>query len=625
MESLTGRVVGHYRLTQCIDDGGAAPVYRAEHIHYGKPAAVKVLTARLSDHPSLRERFQKEAETITRFRHPNIVRVSDFIVEDEIVALAMALIDGESLDRELTRRKAAYTASEAAPRILPVAAALAQAHTQGGVHGALTPSKVMLTLGDGGQMPRLLGFGVASILQLPQPQGALGGRSNPCWYLAPEQCRTSPALGPAADQYSLAVMLYQLLTGRVPCDGETDAQILDAHLHHTPASPNQLAPGLPPALASILLRALAKNPEGRWPTVDAFAAALREAIPPVEAAVPPPTHRQSTVATVATVAAGPPAAVAPAALAPTAPVESPPAPTAPSTPAPSAPAPAAPAAPAAPIPTPTAPASAAHLARRRVVTWWLLVLAVVVATSATLIVYALMSSNAPDKPPTSTSASPRTATGTMASGPPTRTPPSATDAGVQRVPIPLPRPVPTAPNLRTGSESCDRYLRAFKCYLDRLPPITRGPATTALQKMANTWRNMVAGPGGRDIAEVACKNAYAAMASTTQNQALARGCFTHQPNPGPITPAPPQINPATPVIGIPACDTYLRLYRCFQSKLPAYTSAAMKKAIATVQQNWKSLAATPHGKKGLRTACESALSIFRRTLATNPYGKGCVK
>jgi len=615
MESLTGQVVGHYRLTHAIDDRGVCPVYRADHIHYGNPAAVKVLTSRLSDHPSLREWFQREAETLTRIRHPNLVRVTDFIVEDEFLALAMALLEGESLEQELTRRQTPYTASEAAPRILPAAATLAAAHAQGGLHGALTPSKVMLTLAaDGTLVPRILGFGVAPILQFRRPTPAHPasaaptssprGQSNPLWYLAPEQCRAEPTLGPAVDQYGLAVLLYQLLTGRVPCDGVTDEQILEAHLHQMPPSPAQLAPGLPPPLASVLLRALAKNPEERWPTVDAFAGALREAIPPSTAVVPPPTHQQSTVET-----QRPPAvtnAVPPAGLTPTAPIRH-----------------------GMPQPQPQWGANAppAGHPRGHLVTWWILVLAFVVAGSAALIVWALMSRNAPEPPARGSSATPSPRPFNTPSDPRHGKPPMTPDAGAQPVPIPLqPLPIP-APIARTGSETCDRYLKGYQCYVDRLPAVARAPATTALHKMADTWRKMITAAGARDIVEASCKSAYETMTRGLKGQPLAKGCFPALPNPRPPTQPPSQTGPApaTATIGVPACDAYVRVYRCFQSKMPPSVQAPMEKAIDQVLSAWKTAAVTAQGKKGLKMACEMALAAFRKTVTSYAGARDCVK
>ncbi len=640
MENLTGRVVGHYRLANAIDEAGVAPVYRAQHIHYDRPAAVKIFTTRLSEHPTLRARFQATAQTLTQLRHESLVRTTDFIVEDELVAVAMALLDAESLDQELIRRAAPYSADEALSRILPVADALTHAHSRGGVHGGLTPSKVMLSYEQDKQRVRVLGFGVASVLGNPLPKGQDDHRSDPRWYLSPEQCRTPSHFGPAADQYALAAILYQLLTGQAPCVGDSDAEILDAHRHAIPTSPETLTPGLPNGLAELVVRALAKNPEGRWTSMDAFASALRESIPTPVATVPPPTHRQVDIVAPVEPAPAPPAAQPPTPM---------PTPVATEADQLAAVHPAmsvhrvAPPNPAAQYPPGraqamwSAEAPPPNHAHRNTTILWVLILAFVAAGSAAVAVYALLSTSDKSVEKATDTAQVPAGGGSAqpAASPPA--PPRSPDAAVQKVPIPLPGPGPTAGLPRTGSAACDRYLRAYKCYIDKMPAAVHGPALKALRKTAEAYRKMAASPAVRGSVETSCNQAYDALARAMGNLPQAQGCFTVRPAPRPLPQPQPQPQPkppsqtiplqrpATTSLGVASCDAYLRMYRCFLNKIPSLSKAALQKTYDNLLKSWKRAASTPAGKIALDRACVMAASAFRKSLAGNPTAKGCLK
>lgn len=265
-EDLLGRTLGQYRIESVLGQGGMAVVYRASNAQ-GEVAALKVLFPPPGAGAELLARFEREARTAARLRHPAIVRVVEAGQAEGRAFMAMMLVEGQSLADRL-----AYTGSldevNAADLAWQIADALDYAHRRGVVHRDVKPSNILLT-SDGRAL--LTDFGVAQALDdsaLTRTGLTVGTPA----YMAPEQASGDQEVDGRADIYSLGVVLYQMVTGRTPFRGSTP-QVLHAHVYDPPPAPSSVA-RVSPAMEAIILRALAKDAARRFPTGAAMAQSL---------------------------------------------------------------------------------------------------------------------------------------------------------------------------------------------------------------------------------------------------------------------------------------------------------------------------------------------------------------
>lgn len=267
-------LAGRYRILSPLGSGGMADVYLAEDERLGRKVAVKVLKARLAADDEFVERFRIEARAAASLNHPSIVAVYDRGSADGATYIAMEYVQGESLKQRL-RRDGALSPDEAVAIALAVLSALAAAHARQIVHRDVTSYNVLLA-GDGRVV--VTDFGIARMGDSALTRtGAMMGTSS---YLPPEQAQGRPA-DERSDLYSLGVVLYEMLTGRVPFRGENDVAVAVQHVQAAPPNPRTLAPTVSEALAGVVMRALSKDPADRFQTADEFAAALRRARRPV--------------------------------------------------------------------------------------------------------------------------------------------------------------------------------------------------------------------------------------------------------------------------------------------------------------------------------------------------------
>lgn len=270
MADRVGQQLGKYRLVRLLGQGGFADVYLGEHLHLNSQAAIKVMHTHLvqEDWAS----FRREARMIAGLMHPHIVRLLDFDVEAGVPFLVMQFAPNGTL-RTRHARGSQLAPAIMLPYVQQVASALQYVHDRRLVHRDIKPENLLI----GAENEILLSdFGVAIMAQSSRQQSMenVGGTMA---YMAPEQIQRYPI--PASDQYALGVVVYEWLTGARPFEGSV-AELASKHLMIPPPPLRALAPTISPAVEAVALRALAKDPQERFPSMLAFARALEEAISP---------------------------------------------------------------------------------------------------------------------------------------------------------------------------------------------------------------------------------------------------------------------------------------------------------------------------------------------------------
>jgi predicted Ser/Thr protein kinase len=275
-QTLAGARLGPYEVLELLGRGGMAEVYRGVHTRLGRAVAIKVLPAGLAGHADFRERFEREARAVAALRHANIVQVYDFGDAGGMYYMVMEYIDGSDLARLLAEH-GPLPRAQTLPLLREVAEALDYAHAQGLVHRDVKPSNVMIQTASAagqGQRAVLTDFGIAKILAGGSAATKTGVMIGTLDYMAPEQIRASGEVDHRVDIYALGVLLFQILTGRLPFAGDNPGAVVLAHLHQPAPDPRALLPDLPAHIAQTILRALAKDPAERHQTAGALAAEL---------------------------------------------------------------------------------------------------------------------------------------------------------------------------------------------------------------------------------------------------------------------------------------------------------------------------------------------------------------
>ena len=276
-DNVIGSRVDEFVVTELIGDGASGWVYAATHIRNQRRAALKIMRGELATSEVITARFVKEAQTINGIGHPNIVEVLGSGQHQGRPYVVMELLSGETLEQRLERQKR-LDVKLALPIFLECADALAAAHDRHVVHRDIKPENIFLAQRPGGgETTKLLDFGIAKLLDVEAPgvtqRGAIVGTPQ---YMSPEQCMGADDLDHRSDIYSLALVLYRMVTGELPyvMTNHHLMRYVFAHTQQTPRAPRALVPELPALLEKVILRALAKQPEHRYADLRAMTQAL---------------------------------------------------------------------------------------------------------------------------------------------------------------------------------------------------------------------------------------------------------------------------------------------------------------------------------------------------------------
>jgi serine/threonine-protein kinase len=267
-----GQHLGPYQIIGPIGQGGMASVYKAYHARLDRYVAVKIMHQMLLEDPTFQTRFEREAQIVARLEHPNIVPVYDYNELENQPYLVMKYIEGRTLKNLLSAGP--LSPEHILAVMTPVASALTYAHQRGVIHRDIKPSNIVL---DKDEMPYITDFGLARIAQMGESTMSQDMILGTPQYISPEQARGEKNLDARTDIYSFGVVLYEMVVGRVPFNADTPYSIVHDHIYSRLPMPSSLNPAVPPAVETVLVKALAKNPADRYATANDLINDLRAA------------------------------------------------------------------------------------------------------------------------------------------------------------------------------------------------------------------------------------------------------------------------------------------------------------------------------------------------------------
>jgi len=261
---MIGVVAGNYKLVDKIGEGGMGSVYRGIDMMLEREVAIKVLRPELARQPDIVERFRVEAVTLAKLNHPNIATLFSFFRQGDDYFMVMEFVRGETLENRI-RRMGPMDPTTAIPIFCQALEGIEHAHRMGIIHRDIKPANMMLT--QSGSI-KVMDFGIARVLGTARmtKQGSVIGTIE---YMSPEQVMGQETDG-RSDIYSLGILLYEMLTGRVPFTGTSDYQLMQCQIQMPPTPPRVFAANIPPPIELAIMRALSKNPADRPQTAAEF-------------------------------------------------------------------------------------------------------------------------------------------------------------------------------------------------------------------------------------------------------------------------------------------------------------------------------------------------------------------
>jgi eukaryotic-like serine/threonine-protein kinase len=293
---MIGNVVGSYKVTEKIGEGGMGAVFKGIDLMLEREVAIKMLRPELASQPQVVERFRSEAVTLAKLNHPNIATLFSFLRQGEDFFMVMEFVRGETLD-SLIRRSGAMPCDRAIALLNQALDGIDHAHRMGIIHRDIKPANMMLT--ETGTL-KVMDFGIARVLGTSRmtKQGNIVGTIE---YMSPEQVRGLET-DARSDIYSLGILLYEMLTGRVPFSSDSEYDLMRMQIENAPEPPRVFSAQIPQAVEQAIMRSLAKRPDARFQGAAEFRNALSSVIgaPSPSAGVPlasspPPTRLGDTV------------------------------------------------------------------------------------------------------------------------------------------------------------------------------------------------------------------------------------------------------------------------------------------------------------------------------------------
>lgn len=274
MENTTDKYIGkilddRYEIIELIGSGGMANVYKALCHRLNRYDAVKIMRDETASNTELRRRFRAESQAVAMLSHPNIVSVYDVSHNDDVEYIVMELIDGITLKQYL-QKKSVLDPAEVLDFTIQTAKALEHAHSKGIIHRDIKPQNIML-LKDG--MIKVADFGIASLENTVEENN--GETVGSVHYIAPEQAR-GEAPDARSDIYSLGIVMYEMLTGKLPYVGNSDVEVAVKHMNTDPVTPRDIVPSIPEELERICLKAMNSNIDERYQSASEMLADLEE-------------------------------------------------------------------------------------------------------------------------------------------------------------------------------------------------------------------------------------------------------------------------------------------------------------------------------------------------------------
>jgi len=316
---MTGNEIGSYRILEKLGEGGMGVVYKAVDTSLDRVVAIKVLNADLARVPELVARFRGEAKAQANLNHTNLATLYAFLTIEGSAMMVMEFVDGETF-AQMIRRRGPLPSEGAVPMFRQALLGIGFAHRAGIVHRDIKPSNLMLNRQG---IVKVMDFGIAKVMG-ERGLTRTGMQVGTCRYMSPEQVLNRPA-DIRSDIYALGITLYEMLTANTPFQSDSEFQIMSDHVHTPPPPPTKFYPYIPKGIENAILRALAKNPDERFQTVEEFGAALEHPedygvivasaagvvavpppLPPVPPQMPPPPAQAGLGGGTATMPAGPP-------------------------------------------------------------------------------------------------------------------------------------------------------------------------------------------------------------------------------------------------------------------------------------------------------------------------------
>ena len=289
MAFVTGANVGPYRIIEKLGQGGMATVYKAYHAALDRNVALKVLHPAFKEDPQFLERFHREAKLVARLEHPNIVPIYDFAEHEGQPYLVMKFIPGETLKARL--KSGDFTLDEGNQILEALGSAFSYAHESGILHRDVKPSNILL--GDDGRI-YLADFGLARIAELGASTLSGDMLMGTPHYISPEQARGVKDLDERTDIYSLGIVAYEMVVGRVPFSADTPFSIIHDHIYTPLPLPCEVNPAVPAEIQNVLLKALAKNREDRFESAQQMVGAYLQVVEGVGSVEIPPVDLSDT-------------------------------------------------------------------------------------------------------------------------------------------------------------------------------------------------------------------------------------------------------------------------------------------------------------------------------------------